>query len=84
MAKTNRYVNLNVEWLCPPHQAAYHKGRNKSCMGHKSVGKYKVGPGGIGCVCCTKMPPDKLKVAIRRLERRKMKVKLNNIDTLTS
>ena len=46
-------------------------------MGHKNTGKLKIGPGGLNCVCCTKMPPDKLKVAVRRMERRKVKIILN-------
>ena len=33
--------------------------------------KYKPGHGGINCSCCTKFPPDELKVIIRRYERRK-------------
>lgn len=37
--------------------------------GHKSVGKWAVGPGGINCPCCTKMAPNKMKVKVRRWER---------------
>jgi hypothetical protein len=56
------------------------KGLHKSCMGHKSVGKYALGPAGINCPCCTKLPADEMKVAIRRLDRRK--VNQNNLKNL--
>jgi hypothetical protein len=43
-------------------------------MGHKNYGKYYIGPGGINCNCCTKFPPEKLKVKVRRLERHKANI----------
>lgn len=51
--------------------------KHKACLGHKSSGKYAVGPGGLNCPCCTKLPPDELKVKERRLNRRKTKIQDN-------
>lgn len=49
-------------------------------MGHRTTGKYKVGIGGIDCPCCTKLPPNKLKKKISRLDRRKNKQNLDKIE----
>lgn len=53
-----------------PH--AYMKG-HKPGMGHKSTGKLSVGCGGLNCPCCTKLPPNELKIKERRMNRRKNK-----------
>ena len=37
---------------------------------YDGVSKWKVGPGGINCPCCTKTPPGELKVKSRRAYRR--------------
>lgn len=50
-----------------------------TCM-HKNwtaTGKYKTGPGGIICPCCTKMSLSDLKVKYRRSQRRKDKQNFN-------
>lgn len=49
----------------------YHKHMDSTRGGSK----YRTGHGGINCRCCTKLPADELKVAIRRYERRKDKQK---------
>jgi hypothetical protein len=41
--------------------------------------KYKVGPGGIHCPCCTKTHPRKMKIMERRLTRRASKHTLNTL-----
>lgn len=45
-------------------------------MNHPNSGKLKIGPGGILCPCCVKLPKNQLKVKIRRMERRKQKSKI--------
>jgi hypothetical protein len=49
--------------------------------GHFNCGatkKYKVGPGGPYCGCCTKLPPWEMKVKVRRANRRIEKMHLRN------
>jgi hypothetical protein len=48
--------------------------KHKTGLGHKSRGKYSVGICGLNCPCCTKLPPDELKVKERRLNRHKTKI----------
>jgi hypothetical protein len=50
-------------------------GRHKRKEATRGGSKYKIGPGGINCRCCTKLPPEVIKVAIRRYERRKINQK---------
>jgi len=38
--------------------------------------KYKVGPGGPFCPCCTKLPPKEMKIKVRRANRRIEKMQL--------
>jgi hypothetical protein len=48
----------------------------KNSIFHKNwraAGKYKVGPGGAACSCCTRSPLNELKVQYRRQNRRKNK-----------
>jgi hypothetical protein len=54
-------------------------GLHKSCMGNNRTEyhKYNIGPGGLNCPCCTKLPPDEMKVKQRRYVRRNEKMKLN-------
>lgn len=37
---------------------------------YDGLSKWKTGPGGINCPCCTKLPPAELKVKSRRALRR--------------
>ena len=39
----------------------------------KNAQKYKIGPGGPFCPCCTKLRPETMKIKVRRLLRRKEK-----------
>lgn len=63
----------------PVRPYAYATG-HKQHVGHRSIGKFKIGPGGMDCPCCTMWHPTKLKVKFHRYERRKAKqqLKLNN------
>ena len=49
--------------------ATGHHNRN----GHRQIGKWKCGPGGIDCPCCCKAHPSKLKVYFSRWVRRSAK-----------
>jgi len=50
--------------------------RSKRSMHRDAPEKFHLGPGGINCPCCTNLPPDELKVACRRAERRKGKINI--------
>jgi hypothetical protein len=51
---------------------------HKHGNGHKNKkGKYYVGVCGLNCPCCTKLPPEEMKVKERRLNRRKTKIQDN-------
>jgi len=39
--------------------------------------KYQVGVGGPFCPCCTQLPPNEMKIKVRRLRRRKAKQDTN-------
>lgn len=53
-------------------------GRQKmNVRDYQSTPKCLVGPGGMKCPCCTKLPPERLKVMIRRIKRRTDKMKIN-------
>ena len=52
-------------------------------MKHPNHGKLRIGPGGIDCPCCTKLPKNELKIKERRMIRRKDKVELKNVKSLT-
>ena len=73
MSRTKR----NATWkkLTPMQKQGGSK--HRSCLGHKNSGKYQVGPGGLNCPCCTKLPPGEQKVKERRLNRRKGKIQDN-------
>lgn len=51
-------------------------------MGHRAIGKYKVGPGGMNCPCCTIMHPSKLKRKFARWMRRTSKQSLSKEQDL--
>ena len=46
-------------------------------VGHRAIGKWKTGPGGMNCPCCTIMHPSKLKIKFARWQRRKSKQELH-------
>jgi hypothetical protein len=46
-------------------------------VGHRSVGKFGTGPGGMNCPCCTVVHPSKLKKLFARWSRRKAKQNIN-------
>ena len=46
-------------------------------VGHRQIGKWKCGPGGINCPCCVKVHPTKLKTLFARYMRRKAKLELS-------
>ena len=78
MSRTRR--NVTGKKLSPMQKLGGPK--HKACLGHKSCGKYAVGVGGLNCPCCTKLPPDELKVKDRRLNRRKTKIQ-DNLESQT-
>lgn len=50
----------------------------KQRAGKRDIGKFRCGPGGINCPCCTPMHPAKIKTEQNRYERRKMRQLLAN------
>ena len=46
-------------------------------VGHRSIGKWKIGPGGMDCPCCCPIHPTKLKKMFARWSRRKAKQTLS-------
>lgn len=71
MGKT--HTNLSKKYL----DGMTHPWQEEKYGHHKPMGKgrggkkLRTGHGGINCPCCTRMTPEALKVATRRLERRK-------------
>ena len=58
-----------------------HEGIMKLTSGYfKTTAKYRVGVGGPFCSCCTKMPPNVMKIKVRRMIRRKSKMEIMNHD----
>lgn len=81
MSRTKRNIDLS-DWdfghLDHPVHNVQNLTKHKTGMGHKSLkGKYKIGPGGLNCLCCTRLPPGELKIKERRLNRRKTKIQDN-------
>lgn len=78
MSRTKRNINV-ANWdfshLDRPVYNVQRLAGHKKGKGHKNLkGKYLVGPGGLNCPCCTKLPPEEQKIKERRLIRRMNKI----------
>lgn len=83
MSRTKRNIDVTKWDLVSPVRNIQRLTGHKKGAGHRNSGKYLVGPGGLNCPCCTKLPPDELKVKERRLIRRKTKVQ-DHLDSQTN
>jgi hypothetical protein len=70
------YKDLGIDTDKPWTYAQGHYNHN----GHRQTGKWKCGPGGMDCPCCSKLPPNKLKVKFNRWMRRKAKQMISSLD----
>lgn len=68
-----------IKDLVNPRKAHKQWSGHHNHMGHRAIGKWKTGPGGMNCPCCTLIHPSKLKVKFARWNRRKAKQELNTL-----